>query len=102
MALDELRRQFRREKYERLFNLGRRIRTPEELHLEHEEQRRVRTVLSKLKKTEAELLILRSNDLTYEEIANALNLNSASIGTLLRRAEEKFRKVYVRQYGPYE
>jgi RNA polymerase sigma-70 factor (ECF subfamily) len=102
MALDELRKQVRRDKYERLFSFGRTTRTPEELHLEQEEQGRVRIVLSRLKKSQAELLILRSNEFTYEEIAQALDLNSSSIGTLLRRAEEAFRKQYVRQYGLYE
>jgi RNA polymerase sigma-70 factor, ECF subfamily len=101
-ALDELRKQLRRDKYERLFGFGRRSRTPEELHLEQEEQHRVRFVLARLKKIQAEMLILRSNDWTYEEIAQALHLNPSSVGTLLRRAEEAFRKAYVRQYGPHE
>jgi RNA polymerase sigma-70 factor (ECF subfamily) len=102
MALDELRKQFRRKKYERLFSPGRAIRTPEELHLEKEEQRRVRQVLASLKKSEGQLLILRSNGFNYGEIARALDLNPTSIGTLLRRAEEAFRKKYVKRYGPYE
>jgi RNA polymerase sigma-70 factor, ECF subfamily len=96
MALDELRKQLRREKYERLVSFGRSLRTPEELYLQNEEQRRVRLVLARLRKKDAELLILRSNDLSYEEIARALDLNPASIGTLLRRAEDAFRKEYVR------
>jgi RNA polymerase sigma-70 factor (ECF subfamily) len=102
LALDELRKQLRREKYERLFGIERTTRTPEDLHLEKEEQRRVREVLAALKKTQAELLVLRSEDLTYEEIARSLHLNPASIGTLLRRAEEAFRKEYIRRYGSYE
>jgi len=97
MALDELRRQVRREKFERLLSFGGTAATPEDLHLEKEEHRRVRMVLSRLKKSQAELLVLRSNDFTYEEIARALDLNPASIGTLLRRAEEAFRKEYARQ-----
>jgi len=102
MALDELRKQLRSEKYERLFSAGRTPYTPEELHLQKEEQYRVRVVLARMKKTQAELLILRSNELTYEEIARALDLNPASTGTLLRRAEEAFRKEYIRRYGQYE
>ena len=97
MALDELRKQLRREKYERLFSFGRSPRTPEELYLQNEEQRRVRLVLARLQKKDSELLVLRSNDLSYEEIARALGLNPSSIGTLLRRAEEAFRKEYVRR-----
>src|SRR5262249_26041484 len=98
-ALDELRKNLRRKKYEELFSFRRTAPTPEELQLEKEENLRVRTVLARMKKSQAELLILRSNDLTYDEIAEALNLNRASIGTLLRRAEEAFRKEYVKKYG---
>jgi RNA polymerase sigma-70 factor (ECF subfamily) len=97
LALDELRKQLRREKYERLFSFGRPPSTPEELYLQSEEQRRVRFVLARLRKKDSELLILRSNDLSYEEIARALDLNPGSVGTLLRRAEEAFRKEYVRR-----
>ena len=102
MALDELRKQLRRKKYERLFTPGRANRTPEQYHQQAEEQDRVRLVLARLKKTQSQLLILRSHGLTYEEIARALDLNPPSIGTLLRRAEEAFRKEYVRRYGQYQ
>jgi len=102
MALDELRKQLRRKKYEGLFNPGRATRTPEELHQQTEEQNRVRLVLSRLKRTQGQLLILRSHGLTYDEIAQALDINPTSIGTLLRRAEEAFRKEYVKRYGLYE
>jgi RNA polymerase sigma-70 factor (ECF subfamily) len=98
LALDELRKQMRREKYERLFSFGRSPRSPEELYIKEEESRRVQAVLAKLRRTDAELLMLRSDDFSYEEIASALNLNPASIGTLLRRAEEAFRKEYGRRY----
>jgi len=55
-----------------------------------------------LKKPQSQLLILRSHGLTYHEIAQALDINPTSIGTLLRRAEEAFRKEYVRRYGQYQ
>ena len=102
MALDELRRQLRRQKYEQFFTFGGTTPTPEALEIEKEEHRRVRAVLSRLRKAQAELLVLWSNDFTYEEIAQALDFNPSSIGTLLRRAEEAFRKEYVRRYGSYE
>jgi RNA polymerase sigma factor (sigma-70 family) len=102
MALDELRKQLRRKKYEGLFSPGRATRTPEEHHQQAEEQDRVRLVLARLKKTQGQLLILRSHGLTYDEIAQALDINPTSIGTLLRRAEEAFRKEYLRRYGQYQ
>jgi RNA polymerase sigma-70 factor (ECF subfamily) len=102
MALDELRKRLRRKKYEGLFTPGRATRTPEQYHQQAEEQDRVRLVLARLKKNQSQLLILRSHGLTYDEIAQALDINPASIGTLLRRAEEAFRKEYVRRYGQYQ
>jgi len=48
---------------------------------------------------QAELLILRSNGFSYEELASMLSLNSASVGTLLSRAEQAFRKAYINRYG---
>jgi RNA polymerase sigma-70 factor (ECF subfamily) len=45
------------------------------------------------------LLVLRSQGFSYEELAATLNLNPASIGTLLSRAQHAFRKEYTRRYG---
>lgn len=98
-ALDELRRQTRRARYERLFGLGHPPTNPEQAHAANEEQQRVRVALAAIERRQAELLLLRANDLSYDEIAAALGLNPASVGTLLRRAQEAFRKEYVRRYG---
>jgi RNA polymerase sigma-70 factor (ECF subfamily) len=98
-ALDELRRTARRARYERLFGFARSGPSPEEIHAATEEQERVRTVLKAMAPRQAELLLLRSEDLTYAEIADALELNPASVGTLLSRAQNGFRKEYVSRYG---
>jgi RNA polymerase sigma-70 factor (ECF subfamily) len=99
MGLDELRRQERRARYERLLGLGNRVRTPEQIRTTAEEGERVRLVLSSMNKRYAELLVLRSDGLSYEEAASALELNPASVGTLLSRAQEMFRKEYIKRYG---
>ncbi len=99
IGLDELRKQGRRQKYERLCGFSPVTRTPEQLYSSKEKQRRVQTVLARLKSREAELLFLRNDGWSYQEIAEALELNSTSIGTLLRRAQEAFRKEYVKRYG---
>jgi RNA polymerase sigma-70 factor (ECF subfamily) len=75
--------------------------TPEDVRAAREEQARVRTVLGALKRRDAELLVLRSHGLTYQELARTLGLNLGSIGTLLTRAERSFRTTYVRRYGDY-
>jgi len=65
-------------------------------HLLREEKcRRVRAVLSSIKPTQAQLLILRSSGLSYKELAEALNVKMSGIGTMLNRAEEEFRNRYL-------
>lgn len=99
-GLNELRRQTRQSFYERLAGrIQKSPRTPEELHSAREEQEHVRQVLSRLEPQRAELLILRSDGLSYQEMASALNLNPASVGTLLSRAQRAFRKEYLERYG---
>ena len=48
---------------------------------------------------EAELLLLRSDDYSYDDLAKALAINAVSVGTLLSRAKQAFRKEYVKRYG---
>ena len=95
---DELRRQVRRSRYEQLFAFVRGTPTPEEILAGRQEQQRVDVVLSVLKPRQAELLVLRSHGLSYDELAAALDLNAGSVGTLLARAQEAFRKEYIRRY----
>ena len=99
MAVDELRTQARRIRYEPLLRMAGRLPTPEELHNATEEQARVRVVLGVIAPRQAELLVLRSEGVSYEELAAALALNPASVGTLLSRAQQAFRKEYVKRYG---
>lgn len=99
MALDELRRQSRRARYESLLGFIRSTPTPEEIHASIEEQERVRLVLGAIEPRRAELLLLRSHGLSYDEVASALDLKPASVGTLLSRAQQSFRKEYVKRYG---
>ena len=54
-----------------------------------------------MRRTQAELLILRSDGVLYDELAAVLSLNPASVGTLLSRARAAFRKEYVRRYGEH-
>jgi len=73
--------------------------TPEETHASAEQQRHVRTVLAAMNTRQAELLLLRASGLSYQEVAAALSLNPASVGTLVSRAQRVFRKEYVKRYG---
>lgn len=101
-GLDELRSRKRRTRYEGLFGLVRARSapaTPEQVHSMTESQERVRFVLARIEPREAEFLILRSHGFTYEEVARILDINTASVGTLLVRAQQAFRKEYIRRYG---
>jgi RNA polymerase sigma-70 factor (ECF subfamily) len=104
-GLNELRHQTRRSRHEGLFFFFSRAggpETPEDALGAKQEQEKVRLVLNALKQRQAELLALRSHGLSYDELAATLALNPASIGTLLSRAEQAFRKEYVQRYGKRE
>lgn len=98
-GLDDLRRQSRREKYERLVRIFRPTQRPDQIHEANELRMRVLAVLASLKIRDSELLLLRNDGQTYEEIAEILSLNPASVGTLLSRAQQAFRKECIKQYG---
>ena len=98
-GLNELRGQIRRSRYERLVSFVRGSPTPEELFANRQEQDRVRLLLAVIEPRQAELLVLRSQGFSYEELAATLHLNPASVGTLLSRAQQAFRKEYTKRYG---
>jgi RNA polymerase sigma-70 factor (ECF subfamily) len=100
LAIDELRRRARRARYEPLLTFfSPSPRTPHDLLSTDEQQGQVRTVLAAMRPNDAELLLLRSEGLPYDELAAVLSLNPASVGTLLSRAKAAFRKEYVKRYG---
>jgi RNA polymerase sigma-70 factor, ECF subfamily len=99
-ALDELRRQTGRSRFERLFSFVRESPpTPDHLYAVNAEHDRVRTVLGALNRRHAELLLLWSQGLSYREIAVSLAVNSNYFGSLVGRAQEAFRKEYLKRYG---
>lgn len=99
-AIDEWRKQARREKFERLFSSVRGSpRTPEELYESDLEQANVRAVLAGIDQRQAQVLLLWAEDLSYREIAAAAEVHLTSVGSLLSRAQTAFRKEYERRYG---
>jgi RNA polymerase sigma-70 factor (ECF subfamily) len=99
VGLNELRQQSRRSRYERLVDFVHGSPSPHELFAAHEEEYRVRLVLGFLESRQAELVLLRSQGFSYDELASALDLNPSSVGTLLSRAQKAFRKEYTKRYG---
>jgi RNA polymerase sigma-70 factor (ECF subfamily) len=95
LALDHIRKERRRSYYEALASWF----MPAAVSGQDDEQACVKQVLASIKPQQAALLVLRNDGLTYAEIASALDLNPTSVGTLLSRAEEAFRKEYIKRYG---
>lgn len=99
MSINELRRQVRATRKEVFARLEDEPPDPERMMAASQEQQQVRIVLAKIRPRDAELLLLRSSGLSYEELAAALDLKPASVGTLLNRAQQAFRKEYVKRFG---
>ena len=55
---------------------------------------RVRAALDRLSERDRQILLLRAEGYGYRDLAVALDLNEASIGTLLARAKRAFRDAY--------
>lgn len=99
-ALDAWRRRQRWARVEGLlahFRAG--PRTPAELHDDDAARRQVRTVLAALRARDATLLLLWAEDVGYAAIADAVGVQASSVGSLLRRAQDAFRKEYEARYG---
>ena len=99
LALDQIKKERRRARYEALGSAIGLAANPERALERTEERTRVRQALSGLKADQAALILLRAEGFTYAELASRLQLNPASVGTLLARAQESFRKEYERSYG---
>ena len=69
--------------------------------LAEERRQRVRAVLGALKPRETQLLLLRASGLAYRELARALGIEPASVGTMLARAEAEFERRFRARYGEH-
>jgi len=99
LALDQLRKERRRARYEGLASLFSNAKATEAAIETSEETERVRQTLAALRPNHASLILLRSEGLSYAELAAALNVNPTSVGTLMARAEQAFRKEYEKQHA---
>ena len=68
--------------------------SPDEAATGAESRRRVRSAIDRMPERERNLLLLQAEGYSYHDIAEALALNEASIGTLLARARVLFREAY--------
>jgi RNA polymerase sigma-70 factor (ECF subfamily) len=72
---------------------------PGERMAREETRSAVREALSNLPQRQTQLLILREMGLSYAELAEACDVAPSSVGTLLGRAAEAFRKAYQEEFG---
>lgn len=63
---------------------------------------RVRAAMNRLAERDRQLLLLLAEGYSYRDIAAALDLNEASVGTLLARAKRAFREAYALAGGTWE
>jgi len=103
LGLNALKARTRRTKYENAASIET-VRTETLLDplneiLRAEEQHKVRRVLKTLKNTDAQLLLLRHGGFSYQEMAEVLEINPASVGKQLSRAMVEFEKKYTAWYG---
>lgn len=99
-ALDAWRRDTRWSRLQQvLAHIGVAPRTPEELHADKVDRQQVRAVLGSLRRRDVTLLLLWIEDVSYAEIAAAAAVRSSSVGSMLRRAQDTFRKEYEARYG---
>jgi RNA polymerase sigma-70 factor (ECF subfamily) len=66
----------------------------EALAASREDQRRVRAALARMKRRDAQLLLMRHMGFSYREMAGAVGVAPGSIGTLLNRAGDAFRRAF--------
>jgi len=64
-----------------------------------EERRRVRDALELMPERERRMLLLQAEGYTYRDIATAVRIHEASVGTLLVRARQAFRRHYEDLFG---
>jgi RNA polymerase sigma factor (sigma-70 family) len=62
--------------------------------VDESERLRVRGALDQLAERDAQMLLLRAEGYSYGDIAEVLNLNESSVGTLLARAKQAFCAAY--------
>ena len=106
LGIDALRAAARRRHYEQAaaHSAAQTAGTPNPLDevLREERRRLVRAALATLRPAQAQILILRSSGLSYNDLAESLGVERGSVGTMLARAEREFERRYLEMHGAKE
>ncbi|HEY0351719.1 MAG TPA: sigma-70 family RNA polymerase sigma factor [Gemmatimonadales bacterium] len=79
-------------------DLHQQVTSPETHLLAQETSAQVRRTLASISSRDRQMLLLRHEGYSYREIAETLELSPASIGTMLVRATEAFRKAFKERF----
>lgn len=71
----------------------------EEKALQNEEASLVRFTLQALPERDKLCLLMKHSGFSYDEIAAAIDAKKTSVGTIIARAQAKFKKIYLEQKG---
>ncbi|WP_226681984.1 RNA polymerase sigma factor [Sutcliffiella horikoshii] len=76
--------------------------TPEVIYLQKEKYRQLENLLATLKKEERIIVLLKyTNDLSYEEIGNILDIPVHTVANKIHRAKNQLRKKVQQEKGGY-
>lgn len=95
LGIDFMRAAKRRRHYEEMAaREPRETDTPFDGVMRQDRMRAAREALARLNPVQAQLLMLRSQGLSYKELAEAMKVKPVSVGKLLERAQSAFEKAY--------
>lgn len=90
----------RRSRNEEIFmEEGSEVSSIEDEALRDFEQKTIKEVLELLKPRDRMCLLLKFSGYKYAEIAEALNIDKNSVGTIIARAQAKFKEQYLKRQG---
>ena len=75
------------------------VQTLDDRYINKEEIEDVRSTMNELREQDKKILILRYSGFKYKEIAEILGVEKSSIGTMLVRAQNKFKKIHMEKKG---
>ncbi|HEY4492793.1 MAG TPA: sigma-70 family RNA polymerase sigma factor [Acidobacteriota bacterium] len=95
---NSLRASKRRSKYEEkaaLYVAKAELKDPSQEVEQAIKQKKVHAILRRMPRRAAEILVLHHSGFSYKEIAQAVGVSAASVGTLLSRAQRDFERLYL-------
>ena len=92
LALDQIKRERRRARYEALVGMFGSTVNPETAIEETQRRNRIRQTLAALRPEQVGLILLRSEGFSYAELAAALDLKPSSVGTFWLVRKQPFER----------